>query len=100
MSHFLLVEQWSWCCESAQGREECCGELNDLVSLRPLQPPILINEMHREGKQPCNNTGGAGFWGGQYSDNCILSPFLSFTCFSTFPTLFPSLLLSLSLYLP
>lgn len=40
------------CCELALGREECCGGLNDLVSERPPHPPILINEMHREGKQP------------------------------------------------
>lgn len=61
MSHFLLLEQWDWCCEPALGKEECCGGLNDLVSERPPYPPILINEMLREGKQPCNNTGGAAF---------------------------------------
>ncbi len=61
MSHFLPVEQWGRCCEPALGREECCGGLNDLVSVRPPHAPILINEMHREGKQPCNNTGGAAF---------------------------------------
>lgn len=44
----LLVEQCRWCRETAQGREECCGGLNDLVSLQPLHPPILINEMHDE----------------------------------------------------
>ena len=45
----------------ALGREECCGGLNDPVSERPPHAPILINEMHREGKQTCNNTGGAAF---------------------------------------
>lgn len=49
------------CCEPALRREECCGGLNDLVSVRPLHAPILINEMHREGKQPCNNTECAAF---------------------------------------
>lgn len=47
--------------EPALGREECCGGLNDLFSVWPLHPPILINEIHRGGKQPCNNTGGAAF---------------------------------------
>lgn len=59
MSHFLPVEQWGPV--PALGREECCGGLNDLFSVRPLHPPILINEIHRGGKQPCNNTGGAAF---------------------------------------
>lgn len=40
------------------GREECCGGLNDPVSVWPPLAPILINEMHWEGKQPCYNRFG------------------------------------------
>lgn len=42
------------------GRSVAVGLMTP-VSVRPPYAHILINEMHREGKQPSNNTEGAAF---------------------------------------
>lgn len=50
------------------------------VSARPPYAHILINEMHREGKQPGDDTEGAAFQGGQRGDNYILVFLFLFSC--------------------
>lgn len=75
------------------------------VSARPPYAHILINEMHREGKQPGDDTEGAAFQGGQRGDNYIASrsPFSffssSFLC-KMFVSSFLRPIAPFTLYLP